>query len=149
MSLAHWDQDDPWEMKGDHVFLPGEERRGTVSPVVSPVPSPFPSVPVHALPDSSIPCWWDGRDTQREGRMFVFTLASCPVCVSESIIPGGNLRLVEGLLSNTYVLYNSVVERIDYTGRGGAPVVIHTEEGSSYQGMCAVHRQLAPSDSIN
>lgn len=54
--------------------------------------------------------------------------------------PGGNLRLVEGLLSDSHVLYNSVVDRIDCTGRDGAPVVIHTNAGPSYQGECAAVR---------
>lgn len=27
LSLAHWDQDDPWEMAGDHCFLPGGNTR--------------------------------------------------------------------------------------------------------------------------
>ena len=106
---------------------------------------------VHVLPDSYISCWWDGRDTLnvKVACLYPPTWASCPDCVSEPINPGGNLRLVEGLLSDTHVLYNSVVERIDYTGKNGVPVVLHTEEGSSYQGRCAVHRQLAPSHPRN
>ena len=45
---------------------------------------------------------------------------------------------MEGLLANTRVLYNCVVDRIDRTGKDGAPVVIHTNEGNSYQGGCVL-----------
>ncbi len=30
LSLKHWDQDDPYEMEGDHVFLPGRHRCGSM-----------------------------------------------------------------------------------------------------------------------
>jgi hypothetical protein len=48
----------------------------------------------------------------------------------DPLLSGGNLRLVEGLIANTPIFYNAVVENVDYSGEGGGPVVVTSTAGT-------------------
>jgi hypothetical protein len=152
LSLRGWDQDDPYEMLGPHVLLPGQRSR--------------------LCTQQSLRIMMIRRRTRRCHRQLLalglYSARVLPCCIewrcSEAALlvqhfpplnraalllqrPGGNGRLVEALLQEVPVAYSSVVRSIEYGGDKG--VVVSTDD-ASYAGeaggraLDAPQRRAAP-----
>ena len=112
-------------MEGEHAFLPGGNLRLVYSLLAT--TSAFP-VSVR-MQTQGVFVRMDAAFPSRGAHALLLSLRP-PVQGEHVFLPGGNLRLVEGLLTNIPILYNAVVTHVDYSAEEGVAVQVQGQKGA-------------------